>query len=312
MKNKKEKAMNINGRMKVKTLKEQFKNEFGLTLRVYDGRQFANDDSTLASIRKTETKGGELTVRKNMKVGNFENKFFEDFGIKVQVAGSDNSYLANNDLTLAKALEADEKKLEKKTNKSKIDISKQENCKEINLDEDNSEAKLIVIEFDIEEDEEDTKRYSHGAIIKKLNEKEYLVVELPKDTESEGCGYKLNTEYVYINLDKNAAIRSDVPDCPRSIEIINDDYLEYLDEVIDCCEASDEYIELVEFYTKCEDDFIELREELYECFFEEEDDEDVICPHNYIVAGAECDDNICTYLDGDKDKIDNKIIELIF
>lgn len=36
-------ALTINGRMKVKTLKGDFKNEFGLTLRVYDGSSFADD-----------------------------------------------------------------------------------------------------------------------------------------------------------------------------------------------------------------------------------------------------------------------------
>jgi hypothetical protein len=51
-------ALNINGRMKVKTLKSEFKDEFGLTLRVYDGRSFADEDATLASIRKGDSKGG--------------------------------------------------------------------------------------------------------------------------------------------------------------------------------------------------------------------------------------------------------------
>jgi hypothetical protein len=33
--------MNINERMKVKTLRAEFKEEFGLILRIYDGRSFA-------------------------------------------------------------------------------------------------------------------------------------------------------------------------------------------------------------------------------------------------------------------------------
>lgn len=41
----------IDGRMKVKTLKKQFKDAFGATLRVYKGVGFADDDATLASIR---------------------------------------------------------------------------------------------------------------------------------------------------------------------------------------------------------------------------------------------------------------------
>ena len=107
-------ALNINGRMKVKTLRADFKKEFGLTLRVYDGRSFADDDSTLAAIRKGDSKGGEFGPRKNTKVGNLEDKIMDMFGIKTQVAGSDDSYLCNNDLTLSGALEADQKKMEKK------------------------------------------------------------------------------------------------------------------------------------------------------------------------------------------------------
>ncbi len=113
-------ALNINGRMKVKTLRADFKEEFGLTLRVYDGRSFANDDATLASIRKGDSKGGEFSPKRNTKVGNLEEKIENMFGIKTQVAGSDDSYLCDNDLTLTGALEEDEKKMgrkEKKDNK---------------------------------------------------------------------------------------------------------------------------------------------------------------------------------------------------
>jgi len=116
--------MKISGKMKVKTLKSQFKEEFGLTLRVYDGRSFADDESTLASIRKGESKGGEFSPRKNLKVGNFEDKIMEMFGIKVQVAGSDDSYLCNDDDTLAKAQEKDEKKRAKRQRRAEDKSSK--------------------------------------------------------------------------------------------------------------------------------------------------------------------------------------------
>jgi len=110
-------AFSISGKQKVKTMRKNFKEEFGLTIRIYDGRSFADDDSTVAQIR-TEKTSGNLEVRKNMKVGNLEDKIMKDFGIKTQIAGSDDSYLCNNDLTLAKALEEDAKKLERKEKKS--------------------------------------------------------------------------------------------------------------------------------------------------------------------------------------------------
>jgi hypothetical protein len=103
-------ALNISGNMKVKTLKADFKKEFGLTLRVYNGVAFADDAATLASIRKGDAKGGEFAPRTNTKVGNLEDKIKELFGIKTQVAGSDDSYLCDNALTLSEALKKDKEK----------------------------------------------------------------------------------------------------------------------------------------------------------------------------------------------------------
>ncbi len=104
-------ALKIDGRMKVKTLKKAFKDEFGLSLRVYNGVKFADDEATLASIRKGGSKTGEFSPRKNMTVGNFEKKMKELFGIRVQVAGSDDSYLCKNDLTLSEAAKEDREKV---------------------------------------------------------------------------------------------------------------------------------------------------------------------------------------------------------
>ena len=54
-------SVKINGRLKVKTIKQEFKNEFGLSLRLYDGNSFADEDATLASIRKGDNKVGEIS-----------------------------------------------------------------------------------------------------------------------------------------------------------------------------------------------------------------------------------------------------------
>ena len=97
----------LDGRMKVKTLKENYKKNFGGTLRVYKSvtckGAMADEDATLASLRAEGKKGGELVVGGNLKVGNFENKIAELFGIGVQVATKDDSKLADNDLTLVAA-----------------------------------------------------------------------------------------------------------------------------------------------------------------------------------------------------------------
>ncbi len=94
----------LNGRTKVKTLKDNFKKNFGSTLRVYKSVSckgaFADDNATLASIRAEGAKGGELVVKGNMQVGNFEKKVAELFGVGVQVANADDSKLVDNSITL--------------------------------------------------------------------------------------------------------------------------------------------------------------------------------------------------------------------
>jgi len=97
-------GLKITGSHKVKTLKKDFKSEFGLTLRIYNGSKFADGDATLASIRKGDAKGGEFSPRTNTQVGNLEKKIKELFGIKVQVASPDDSKLCDNKLTLSEAL----------------------------------------------------------------------------------------------------------------------------------------------------------------------------------------------------------------
>ena len=99
--------ISVNGHMSVKTLKSQFKKEFNLTLRVYKGARFADEDATLASLRKGDVaKAGDLKIMGNMLVGNFEKKFQEIYGIKVQVAKADDSYTVNDALTLTAASKA--------------------------------------------------------------------------------------------------------------------------------------------------------------------------------------------------------------
>lgn len=102
--------LKVSGRMTVKRLKENFKNEFEGTLRVYNGREKADDNATLASIRRNDdAKGGELVCNGNLTVGSFEKKMLEVFGIKVQVATPDDWMLALDGITLAKLKDIPEK-----------------------------------------------------------------------------------------------------------------------------------------------------------------------------------------------------------
>jgi hypothetical protein len=75
-------TIGLTGQTKVGKLKQAFFDEFGLTLRIYDGRSFAEDDATLAQIVTNQGRVGDLSVAKNMKVGNLEKKFREDFELR--------------------------------------------------------------------------------------------------------------------------------------------------------------------------------------------------------------------------------------
>ena len=97
----------LTGNLKVKTLKANFKEAFGATLRVYKSKSckggFADDDATLASIRAEGAKGGELKIVGNMQVGNFEKKIADMYGIGIQVANASDSALADNSGTICAA-----------------------------------------------------------------------------------------------------------------------------------------------------------------------------------------------------------------
>lgn len=96
----------FDGRAKVKTIKAQFKENFGATLRVYttvDCKELADDDATLASIRAEGFAGGELSVKGNTKVATFERKMAELYGIGVQVANADDTAFADDSATLMNA-----------------------------------------------------------------------------------------------------------------------------------------------------------------------------------------------------------------
>ncbi|MBR0323907.1 MAG: leucine-rich repeat domain-containing protein [Bacteroidales bacterium] len=91
----------IDGRMTVRTLKENFKNTFEGTLRIYDGREKADDSATLASIRKNDVKTGEYVCRGSRTVGKFIEEMEEVFGISIKVASPDDWVLALDGITLA-------------------------------------------------------------------------------------------------------------------------------------------------------------------------------------------------------------------
>ena len=99
-------SFKITGQMKVKTLKEQFMQNFSTVLRVYYHHHFADDNATLAAIRGEGALGGELDCGDNDIVGDFEEFMMELYGIEVQVASPDDSFLVDNGMRLCEVKNA--------------------------------------------------------------------------------------------------------------------------------------------------------------------------------------------------------------
>ena len=93
----------LNEQMKVKTLQRQFKKKYGASLRVYKGMHFADESSLLKDLSETAHPTGRLEVNSKIIVSEFEKKFMDAFGIKVQVANPSNTSLAKNDITVHRA-----------------------------------------------------------------------------------------------------------------------------------------------------------------------------------------------------------------
>lgn len=94
------------GQTKVKTIKAQFKEAYGATLRVYKGmgKKHADDNETLASARHNNERpkgDGTVDLHGNMLVKTVEQRFMDEIGVKVQVASADDSSLADNSAKLS-------------------------------------------------------------------------------------------------------------------------------------------------------------------------------------------------------------------
>jgi len=92
-------VIKIDGRLLVSTLCKNFKDEFGGTLRVYKGNKLCTGAEKVTDVA---TSTGTYECRGSKTVGGFEKDLLAEFGIKVQVASSDDWVLALDEMTLAK------------------------------------------------------------------------------------------------------------------------------------------------------------------------------------------------------------------
>ena len=114
----------ITGRMSAKTVKKNFKEAFGVTLRILKNGKPVDDGATMASLKAEGCKGGELELKGNTKVAGMKKKVADLYGIDVQVYDVDDKKPVDDSLTLASVGAAQpttltEKHEEKKATKEK-------------------------------------------------------------------------------------------------------------------------------------------------------------------------------------------------
>ena len=126
----------MNSRMKVKSVQRLFKENFGLTLRIYKGKQFADPNLTVSQLNKRTSdeinaNQKDITIKAAMNVGDFEKEIKNVYGLTVQVADEFDRYLINDRYTLGQASRREPliDWLKEKKYKGIEDFLEQHNCK---------------------------------------------------------------------------------------------------------------------------------------------------------------------------------------
>lgn len=93
---------------KIKSIQTEFKNNFGLTLRVYKGKALADPELTFAQLNQRTSKSinasnSDLIIKANISIGEFEKLIDQHFGVTVQVANEFDTYCVNNKYTIGQA-----------------------------------------------------------------------------------------------------------------------------------------------------------------------------------------------------------------
>ena len=108
--------INIDGRILVSTLVENFKKECGGTLRVYKNNTRCDGSEKLITLA---TQTGTYECRLSKTVEGFEKDMKDNFGLKVQIASPDDWVLALDNMTLSNLTS-----IPKKATKQDMDVLK--------------------------------------------------------------------------------------------------------------------------------------------------------------------------------------------
>ena len=93
---------------KLKSISQEFKSNFDLTLVFYKGSAIADNTLTLAALdkrttKKANTKADGLKIKGSLKVGDTEKLFDKQFGVTVQIKDKTGKRLVPNEITIGQA-----------------------------------------------------------------------------------------------------------------------------------------------------------------------------------------------------------------
>ncbi|MCQ2113806.1 MAG: hypothetical protein MJY52_01940 [Bacteroidaceae bacterium] len=98
------KTVKFDGRTTVDNLKRYFKCVYNVSLRVYDGKNLADDSKRLSELRTDGAKStGALECRASITVGSLIERVKEQFGLDIKIATQDDWVLVLDGITLANA-----------------------------------------------------------------------------------------------------------------------------------------------------------------------------------------------------------------
>ncbi|MHA7864965.1 hypothetical protein [Flagellimonas marinaquae] len=98
---------------KLKTISNDFKKAFGLSLVFYKGNLIAEDNLTLAGLNKKTSSAiqvksdAEIKIRASMKVKDVEKAFQTTYGVKVQIKDKEAKKLVDDNISLGDASRGD-------------------------------------------------------------------------------------------------------------------------------------------------------------------------------------------------------------
>ncbi|TAF73593.1 MAG: hypothetical protein EAZ53_12125 [Bacteroidetes bacterium] len=94
----------ITSEMNVNVLQNEFKKNFGLSLRIYEvGTGFAPGTKKLSDINQVQTNKNGFSIKATWKIKDVSEKFSNVYNLKVKVADINDEHLIPNDLTLGAA-----------------------------------------------------------------------------------------------------------------------------------------------------------------------------------------------------------------